>query len=68
MSLKVRENRMRRVAERQGLALRKSRRRDQRALDFGGYRVIDRSGDYLVFGGEYGTDLDAVEAFLKEAE
>jgi hypothetical protein len=31
---KVHENRLRRMAERQGLALRKSRRRDQRALDY----------------------------------
>jgi hypothetical protein len=68
MSLKVRENRIRRVADRQGLALWKSRRRDQRALDFGSYRVIDRNGNYVVFGGEYGTDLDSVEAYLSEAE
>ena len=32
---KVRENRLRRMAERQGYALRKSRRRDPRALDYG---------------------------------
>jgi hypothetical protein len=32
---KVRENRLRRMAERQGYALRKPRRRDTRALDYG---------------------------------
>jgi hypothetical protein len=32
---KVRENRLRRMAERQGFALRKKRRRDRRALDYG---------------------------------
>jgi hypothetical protein len=34
-SEKVRENRLRRMAERQGYALRKPRRRDPRALDYG---------------------------------
>jgi hypothetical protein len=33
-SEKVRENRLRRMAERQGFALKKSRRRDKRALDY----------------------------------
>ncbi len=32
---KIRENRLRRMAERQGLALHKSRRRDPRAIDYG---------------------------------
>jgi hypothetical protein len=32
---KVRENQLRRAAERQGLALSKSRRRDPRAIDYG---------------------------------
>jgi hypothetical protein len=33
--VKVRENRLRRMADRQGYALRKPRRRDPRALDYG---------------------------------
>jgi hypothetical protein len=37
---KVQENRVRRAAERQGLALRKSRRRDPRALDYGEYWLM----------------------------
>lgn len=36
---KVRENRLRRVAERQGAYLEKSRRRDKRAKDYGLYRL-----------------------------
>jgi hypothetical protein len=40
MTEKVRENRLRRMAERQGLALRKSRRRDPRAIDYGGWDVL----------------------------
>lgn len=38
---KVRENRLRRMAARQGLALHKSRRRDPYAKDFGLYWVVD---------------------------
>jgi hypothetical protein len=38
---KVRENRLRRAAERQGYRLIKSRRRDPYALDFGLYGVVD---------------------------
>lgn len=34
---KVRENRARRAADRQGLELHKSRRRDPRAIDYGDY-------------------------------
>lgn len=37
---KVRENRLRRAAERQGLQLQKSRRRDPRAWDFGTYSLV----------------------------
>jgi hypothetical protein len=37
---KVRENRLRRVAERQGFALHKPRRRDTRALDYGEYWLM----------------------------
>jgi hypothetical protein len=61
---KVRENRVRRMAERQGLILRKSRRRDPRALDFGGYRLIDAEANVLVYPDQYGTDLNGIEEFL----
>jgi hypothetical protein len=36
-----REGQLRRAARRQGLVLRKSRRRDPRAIDFGVYYLID---------------------------
>ena len=61
---KTREIRLRRTAERQGLKLHKSRRRDQRALDYGGHWLIARNGAVKV-GGEHGTTLDQVEAHLK---
>ena len=45
---KVLENRLRRVAERQGYKLCKSARRDRRAIDYGTWRLIsllpERSG------------------------
>jgi hypothetical protein len=40
MSDKVFENRLRRMAQRQGLVLEKSRRRDKRATDYGRYRLM----------------------------
>jgi hypothetical protein len=65
---KVRENRLRRVAERRGLILQKSRRRDHRALDYGQFWLIDARQNFLVFpsgdGAEVGASLDEVEEWL----
>ena len=66
---KVRENRLRRKAERQGLKLIKSRRRDEDALDFGLYTLIDPdTGGTLhphhALGSPYALDLDDVEVYL----
>ena len=47
MNTKVNENRLRRVADRQGLQLRKSRRRDPNAVDYGLYALIKRSGSTI---------------------
>ena len=60
---KVRENRLRRAANRQGLKLIKSRRRDPRALDFGAYWLVTASGNVIVTS-EQGTDLDGAEGYL----
>lgn len=38
---KVRENKLRRMADRQGLRLTRSRSRDPNAIDFGLYALID---------------------------
>ena len=68
---KVRENRLRRMAARQGLALRKSRRRDPRAVDYGTYWIIDPYRSVLVWGNTntgYGLTLDDVEAWLTKAD
>jgi hypothetical protein len=57
---KVRENRVRRMAQRQEMSVRKSRRRDPWAIDFGVYRLVDVRGNYLVCEGS----LDDIEAHL----
>jgi hypothetical protein len=66
---KVRENRLRRMAERQGYVLEKSRRRDRRARDFGRYRLIADhrdARDQENLG--YPHSMDDVEQFLTEHE
>ena len=65
--VKVKENRLRRAAERQGLRLVKSRRRDPRAFDYGKYMLVDVQTNAVVHGlvaGRIGADLDDVEAYL----
>jgi len=67
---KVRENQLRRMAQRQGLVLIKSRRRDPRAIDYGQYWLADANSNFL-HKGPYNdgfADLDQVEAFLSEEE
>jgi len=53
------------MAERQGLALRKSRRRDPRATDYDAYRIINPTTNALV-SPELGMNLDEVERYLTE--
>lgn len=63
MDQKVRENRLRRAAIRQGLKLNKSRQRDPRGLTFDKWLVVDASMNVIVPGGEFIT-LDQVEELL----
>lgn len=68
-SFKVRENRVRRMAERQGLALHKSGRRDPRALDYGTYGLYDANRNVLEVGNPstgFGLSLEEVERALME--
>lgn len=60
---KIRENRLRRMAERQGLALTKSRRRDRRALDYGRWHITEVTTGNVIIGGD-GFTTDEVEAYL----
>jgi hypothetical protein len=64
---KVRENRLRRMAERQGFVLHKSRRRDPRAIDYGRYMLVDPSTNTVVAGeveGRAALTIDEVEDWL----
>jgi hypothetical protein len=45
---KVKENRLRRAADRRGLRLEKSRSRDPNAIDYGLYAVIDVQTNSLI--------------------
>jgi len=63
---KVRENRLRRMARRQGLALRKSRRRDTRAVDYGQYLLVDARLNAAV--AQPLASLDQVEEILAPEE
>ena len=61
---KVRENRLRRIASRQGLRLEKSRQRDPMALDYGKYRLVNGPpGHIYVFIGQ--GDLDQIEDWFE---
>jgi hypothetical protein len=69
--VKVRENRLRRAAERQGLRLVKSRRRDPRSIDYGKYMLLDVQTNGVVYGlipggSTMAADLDDVEAYLNQ--
>jgi hypothetical protein len=56
---KIRINRMRRMAVRQGYQLRKTRRIDPRATDYGTYMLVPANGKPREF-----PSIDAVEKFL----
>lgn len=68
---KVRENRIRRMAGRQGFVLVKSRRRDERALDYGLFDLVNASGQSVMTGEtdySFKFTLDQVEAFLLKGD
>ncbi len=69
---KVRENKARRAAKRQGLELRKNPRRDPRAVDYGSYMLVNAyNGGWVAdFGWDHAVFPDGpdhladVEAYL----
>jgi hypothetical protein len=68
---KIRENRLRRAAKRQGLRLEKSRVRDPRALTYGGYHLIDARTNVIVAFGQligFEANLDDIERYLTSDE
>jgi hypothetical protein len=59
---KVRENRARRAAARQGLKLVKSKRRDRRALDYAVWTIVNTQTNAVTAGDR--LSIDEVEQFL----
>ena len=69
---KVRENRLRRMADRQGLKLLKSRAQDPRGLTYGCYGLVDIWSGGSVVADDIGrgyplSSLDEVEEYLSVA-
>jgi muconolactone delta-isomerase len=66
---KERENRLRRMAQRQRLQLVKSRRRDPRASDFRGYMLVAIDNNTAVYGAHpfaFNANLDDIEQYLSQ--
>ena len=63
---KVRENRLRRVAERRGLRLNRNPRRDVRAVDYGSYMLTEPATGALV--ADFGWDHPAISNHLDAVE
>ena len=64
---KVRENRARRSAQRRGLRVVKSRRRDPQALSYGEFLIVDQRTNAIIAGGSSEWDwlsLEQVEDWL----
>ncbi len=70
---KVKENRLRRIADRRGLRLMKSRSRDPKAVDFGLYGLVDIQTNDLInppIAGRWTCSwtLEDVEDYFKEPD
>jgi hypothetical protein len=61
---RTRENRARRVAERRGYRLEKTRRRDPQAIDYGTFYLISITTEKQALASK---SLDEIEAFLEKA-
>ena len=70
MKEKTRENRLRRKLSRMGYKLKKNRRRDPQAIDYGGYMIVNTLTNTIDGGGyginPYSMNIDDVEKFVKE--
>jgi hypothetical protein len=65
--VKVRENRLRRIAERRGFRMEKSRRRDKQAVDYGGYMLIDAQTNAAILGAgtfPYSATIEDLERYF----
>jgi hypothetical protein len=59
------ESALRRRASREGYVLRKSRARNWRPDDQGGYMLVDASHNAVVLGSHFDADLEDVAKFLR---
>ena len=62
---------MRRIAERRGYRLLKSRLRDKAAAGYGGYMLIAAFGNLAMLGADpysFSATLDEVEGYLNQAD
>lgn len=65
--IKAIESRLRRMAERRGHQICKSRVRDRNSPNFGGYMLVDAYSNTVVMGcrnHQYDADLDEIERHL----
>ena len=61
------EQKIRRLAKREGYVLRKSRRRDPDSIEYGGYMLIDPDTNFAVLGTGpflYSADLEEIGDWL----
>ncbi len=65
---KIREKRLRNAAKRQGYDIVKSRTRDPRALDYGGYMIVDPYDNTVEAGSGFSLSIDDVEKWLTSDE
>ena len=65
---KIREKRLRNAAKRQGYDITKSRTRDPRALDYGGYMIMDPYENTVEAGSGFSMTLSDVEKWLTSDE
>lgn len=65
---RTRENRIRRIAKRQGYVLQKSNSRNKQDNEYGMGRLCDMITGTIVFGdlGGFGKSLDEIEKFLNK--
>jgi hypothetical protein len=64
-TVKVREDRARRIAARRGYTLEKSRLRDPHAAGYGGFTLSNTRGNYVILGGhDFSATLEEIEVFL----
>lgn len=63
---KAKEQRLRRLAMKQGMRLIKSRSRTQDINNHGGYMIVDLYTNYILLGQRFEFNIDEVEKWLLE--